>query len=189
MPKKKTTTKKATKKVAKKKSAKSMIDLKEEFIEADASLENLEYADGKVRDDLDLIEEKEKLYGIDRTSPFNTGTKKLFERNLNRMTRESLMSMTERVGCRAYSDLEEQKEELMRAFVEWARANGGNSYTVTGSIKKGGSKNSEELEKLKQELKKKSLSELQESAARLGFNPSFDRDRLISVITNEYLKQ
>ena len=43
----------------------------EEMQKADA-LENLEYADGKERDLVDLAEEEEKIYGVDRVSPFKT---------------------------------------------------------------------------------------------------------------------
>ena len=39
---------------------------------------------------------------------------------------------------------------------------------------------------LEEKLKSKSLSDLQATAARLGFNPSFDRERLITSIKQEY---
>ena len=63
---------------------KSIHDLKEEYIataiEHDApnnkemqkgdALENLQYADGKERDNVDEIEAQEKLLGTDKVSPF-----------------------------------------------------------------------------------------------------------------------
>ncbi len=42
---------------------------------------------------------------------------------------------------------------------------------------------------LEETLKSKTLSELQETASRLGFNPSFDRNRLINIIIQEYQRQ
>ena len=38
-------------------------------------------------------------------------------------------------------------------------------------------------------LKRKTLSELQEMAMKLGFTPSCDRIRLISALRQEYLKR
>ena len=49
--------------------------------------------------------------------------------------------------------------------------------------------NADSLSSLTEKLKEKTLSDLQSTAARLGFNPSFERDRLIKVITQEYQRQ
>jgi|TARA_B100000085_G_scaffold254250_1_gene253250 hypothetical protein len=172
---------------------KSLYDIKSEMIEEEAQLDNLEYADGKERDNLDLIEEKEKIFGIDRVSPYGTANAQIFEKKLENMTRDQMRALTEKVAARSYSDPNDQKEELMRAFRGWASTNAGPDVSITKKERSNGLldtfKDTESLDSLKAELKGKTLSELQETAARLGFNPSFDRDRLISVITNEYLKR
>ena len=65
---------------------KSIHDLKEEYIataiendepnnkemQKGDTLENLQYADGKERDNVDEIEAQEKLLGTDKVSPFGT---------------------------------------------------------------------------------------------------------------------
>jgi len=42
---------------------------------------------------------------------------------------------------------------------------------------------------LHEKLKTKTLSDLQSTASRLGFNPSFDRDRIINLIVTEFRSQ
>jgi len=42
---------------------------------------------------------------------------------------------------------------------------------------------------LREKLKTKTLSDLQSTAARLGFNPGFDRDRIINLIVSEFRSQ
>ena len=172
---------------------KSLYDLKSETIEEDAQLDNLEYADGKERDDLDLIEERERIFSIDKISPFGTANATIFKNKLKNMSRDQIQSLTEKEAAISYSDPNDQKEELMRAFRGWASVNAGTEQSITSKERSNGPlnafKDTESLDSLKEELKSKNLSELQETAARLGFNPSFDRDRLISVITNEYLKR
>ena len=42
---------------------------------------------------------------------------------------------------------------------------------------------------LEETLKEKTLSDLQATAARLGFNPGYDRGRLITAIIQEYRRQ
>ena len=199
---------------------KSLHDLKEELVEVGASqdtadlhiataiendevnneemqkadeLENLEYADGKERDEVDFAEEQEKIYGVDTVSPFKTGDVRVFKRKLETMSRDTMTALAYKVAARTYSSEEDQKEELLKAFHSWKSTSG---YVQTDSVKK--------LEKgalsqafegansasvLRQKLKEKTLSDLQSTAARLGFNPSFDRDRIIEVIIHEYRRQ
>lgn len=199
---------------------KSLHDLKEEYVEVDASqdtedlhiataiendevnneemqeaneLENLEYADGKERDEVDFAEEQEKIYGVDTVSPFKTADVRVFRRKLETMSRDAMTALATRVAARTYSSEEDQKEELLKAFHSWSSTSG---HVQTDSVKK--------LEKgalskafegansasvLRQKLKEKTLSDLQSTAARLGFNPSYDRDRTIKVIIDEYRRQ
>ena len=164
----------------------------EEMQKADA-LKNLEYADGKERDEVDLIEEQEKIFGTDVVSPFKTADVRVFRRRLDSMSRDEMTRIAERVAARKFSSEEEQKNELLKAFHGWVSTNGFIQTTATKQADKGalseafeGSKNKNDLT---EKLKSKTLSELQETAARLGFNPSFDRDRLIHVITQEYQRQ
>ena len=164
----------------------------EEMQKGDA-LENLEYTDGKERDEVDLIEEKEKLFGTDKISPFKTADVRVFRRRLDTMSRDEMATIAEMVAARHYSSEGDQKAELLQAFHSWASTNGFVQTTASKKAEKGalsdafeGSKSVNDLNKT---LKSKTLSELQETAARLGFNPSFDRERLIKVISQEYQRQ
>ncbi len=194
------------------KEEKTLHDLKEEFVEdlhiataiendevnneemqkGDA-LENLEYADGKQRDEIDLVEEQEKIYGVDVVSPFKTGDIRVFRRKLETMSRDRMTALANRVAARTYSSEEDQKEELIKAFYSWASTNSFIQTDATKKAEKGALaeafEGSESVNSLEKKLKSKSLSDLQSTAARLGFNPSFDRERLIKVITQEYQRQ
>jgi hypothetical protein len=168
-------------------------EINNEEAQKEEVLENLEYADGKERDEIDLIEEQEKIYGTDKVSPFKTADIRVFRRRLDTMSREKMTELAQRVAARQYSSQEDQKTELMRAFYSWVSTNGFIQTEASKKAEKGalgaafeGSENCKDLEV---KLKSKTLSELQETAARLGFNPSFDRERLIKAITQEYQRQ
>ena len=156
-------------------------------------LEDLQYADGKERDEIDLAEEQEKIYGVDVVSPFKTADIRVFRRKLDTMSRDKMTTLANRVAARTYSSEEDQKTELVRAFHSWVSTNGFIQTDATKKAEKGALseafEGSESVNTLEEKLKSKTLSELQETAARLGFNPSFDRDRLIKVITQEYQRQ
>lgn len=202
------------------KEAKTLHDLKEESIESNANqniedlhiataiendevnneemqkgdaLENLEYADGKQRDEIDLVEEQEKIYGVDVVSPFKTGDIRVFRRKLETMSRDRMTALANRVAARTFSSEEDQKKELIKAFYSWASTNSFIQTDATKKAEKGALaeafEGSESVNSLEGKLKSKSLSDLQSTAARLGFNPSFDRERLIKVITQEYQRQ
>ena len=202
------------------KQEKTLFDLKEESIEDDANtnaedlhiataiendevnneemqkgdaLENLEYADGKERDDVDFIEEQEKIFGTDKISPFKTADIRVFRRRIDVMSRDEMNRIAERVAARTYSNTEDQKSELLRAFHSWVSTNGFIQTDATKKAEKGALsaafEGSESVNSLEEKLKSKTLSDLQSTAARLGFNPSFDRERLIKVITQEYQRQ
>lgn len=157
------------------------------------ALEDLQYADGKERDEVDLAEEQEKIYGVDVVSPFKTADIRVFRRKLDTMSRDKMTTLANRVAARTYSSPEDQKAELLRAFHSWVSTNGFIQTDATKKAEKGALseafEGSESVNTLEEKLKSKTLSELQETAARLGFNPSFDRDRLIKVITQEYQRQ
>jgi len=197
---------------------KSLHDLKEEFIEADANettedlsiavendeinneemqkadeLENLEYADGKERDEVDFAEEQEKIYGVDTVSPFKTADVRVFKRKLETMSRDKMVVLADRVAARIYSSEADQKEELLKAFHSWSSTNGFVQTSSAQKPEKGalaeafeGAKSASSLH---EKLKTKTLSDLQSTAARLGFNPSFDRDRIINLIVTEFRSQ
>jgi len=157
------------------------------------NLDELEYADGKERDELDLVEEQEKIYGTNKLSPFKTADIRLFRRNLETMSNEKMIAIAERVAARIYSDPKSQKEELERAFVSWASRNTAFQTDMTKKAEKGARSeafgNSASVNDLEEKLKTQSLSDLQATAARLGFNPGFDRNRLITLIKQEYQRQ
>jgi len=164
----------------------------EEMAKGDA-LENLEYADGKQRDEVDLAEEQEKIFGTDKISPFKTADVRVFRRKLETMSRDQMNAIAQRVAARQYATEEDQKSELMKAFHSWVSTNGFIQTDSTKQSEKGALseafEQSENQNDLKETLKSKTLSELQETASRLGFNPSFDRDRLINIIIQEYQRQ
>lgn len=156
-------------------------------------LQNLEYADGKVRDEVDFIEEQERIYGTDVVSPYKTADVRVFKRRLESMSRDQMAVMAERVAARQYSSEEDQKAELMESFYSWLSRNGSFRTSASKQAEKGALsgafEGSESIEELEKKLKSKTLSDLQSTAARLGFNPSFERDRIIDIIKKEYQKQ
>jgi len=156
-------------------------------------LQNLEYADGKVRDEVDLIEEQERIYGTDVVSPYKTADVRVFKRRLESMSRDQMAVMAEKVAARQYSSEEDQKTELMQSFYSWLSRNGSFRTSASKQAEKGALssafENSENIEELEKKLKSKTLSDLQSTAARLGFNPSFERQRIIDIIKKEYQKQ
>jgi|TARA_A100000171_G_scaffold1388_1_gene1599 hypothetical protein len=180
---------------------KSIYDLKEEYIEAAIEsdevnnremqkgdkLENLQYTDGKVRDEIDEIEAKEKIRGVDKISPFGTNNTKVFKRKLSNMTPSEKTKLAEKTATRIYADAELQDQSLTKAFHEWRGTNWGSTGGRTEEKVKALA--SDSLEDFEKKLKSKTLSELQEMAMKLGFTPSFDRIRLISALKQAYLKR
>jgi hypothetical protein len=157
------------------------------------NLDELEYADGKERDELDLIEEKEKIYGINRTSPYGTANSKVFANKLQVMDRASKRRLCEKVGARILSSTSQLNDELTKYFKIWQSKNGSVELDSAIKAEKGALSDAfgsaESVNDLEKELKSQTLSDLQSTAARLGFNPGFDRDRLITLIKQEYQRQ
>ena len=202
------------------KEEKTLHELKEEFIESDVNentedlhiataiendevnneemqkgdaLENLEYADGKERDELDFIEEQEKIYGVDNVSPFKTADVRVFRKKLETMSRDSMVNLANRVAARTYSAEQDQKDELLKAFHAWKSTSGFVQTDASKQAEKGALseafENANSTSSLLEKLKEKTLSDLQSTASRLGFNPSFDRNRIIKAIVQEYKRQ
>ncbi len=165
----------------------------EEEEENTPDLGDLEYADGKVRDELDLIEEEEKIYGTDLLSPFKTADIRVLKRKLETMSMEKMQDIADKVAARHYSSSEDQKQEIIDAFRNWSSTNGSFQTDATIKAEKGARsdafEDAESVNKLEEKLKSKTLSDLQATAARLGFNPGFDREKLITVIKQEYRRQ
>lgn len=150
-------------------------------------IEELEYADGKQRDEIDQIEEKEKLMGVDVISPFGTGNPKVFKRKLKSMSHAQKATLAEKTATRVFADQQTQDEALIKAFHEWRGSNWGSTGTHTDV--KANVLASDSIEDFEEKVKRKTLSELQEMAMKLGFTPSFDRTRLVSALRQEYLKR
>ena len=165
----------------------------EEEEEKTPDLGDLEYADGKVRDELDLIEEEERIYGTDILSPFKTADIRVLKRRLETMSMEQMQNIADKVAARHYSTSEDQKQEIIDAFRNWSSTNGSFQTDATIKAEKGARsdafEDAESVNKLEEKLKSKTLSDLQATAARLGFNPGFDREKLITVIKQEYRRQ
>jgi hypothetical protein len=153
------------------------------------NLDELEYADGKERDELDLIEEKERIYGINRTSPYGTANYEIFTKKLETMSRGSKRQLCAKV----LSSTSQLNDELTKHFKLWQSQNGSVQLDSAIKAEKGALSDAfgsaESVNDLEEELKSQSLSDLQSTAARLGFNPGFDRDRLITLIKQEYQRQ
>jgi hypothetical protein len=173
--------------------------IEEEIIEKEVSQEtcasevkkpnisDLEYADGKERDDVDEIEAKEKLMGVDTVSPFGTGNPRVFKRKLESMGHVKKARLAERTGTRVFADAETQDKALITAFNQWR----GGNWNSMGSQTEARINvlTADSVKEFEGTLKRKTLSELQEMAMKLGFTPSFDRIRLISALRQEYLKR
>jgi len=169
------------------------------------------YTDGKVRSDLDHIKELERVFGIAAISPFGTNNKEVFQEKLKSMELKAMVRLAEKLGVIRAADKKEQKKYLMESFDDWVRRNG----DPIGDKVKGGRPTAtvlqghENIQKLLDKDRKLdtfekifpsmdsegkfmevvgnyTLSELRNLAARLGFNPSFDRSRLILLLKNEF---
>tara|TARA_S200002703_G_C3789598_1_gene243667 strand:- start:623 stop:1177 length:555 start_codon:yes stop_codon:yes gene_type:complete len=161
--------------------------VEDEKVDKDEALENLEYADGKERDEIDEIEAQEMLRGADKISPFGTNDTRVFKRKLEKMTAVQKANMASRTATRVFADEDQQNEALIKAFHEWRATNWGSTGGRTEEKSKVLA--SDSLKDFEKKLKGKTLSELQEMAMKLGFTPSFDRIRLISALRQEYLKR
>lgn len=150
-------------------------------------LENLQYADGKERDEIDKIEAQEKLSGADLVSPFGTNNTEVFKRKLKNMSSNQKVALANRTATRIFADEELQDKSLMKAFHEWRGTNWGSTGGHTEQ--KVEVLTAESKEDFGKKIRSKSLSELQEMMMKLGFTPSFDRNRIISVLEQEYLKR
>lgn len=162
-------------------------EVNNEEMQKDDALKNLQYTDGKERDEIDEIEAQEKLRGADKISPFGTNDTRVFRRKLENMTPVQKANMASRTATRVFADVEQQDQALIKAFHEWRSTNWGSTGGRTAE--KSEVLASDSLQDFEAKLKRKTLSELQEMAMKLGFTPSFDRVRLISALRQEYLKR
>ena len=144
-------------------------------------------ADRKERDEVDRIEAQEKLMGADKISPFGTNDTRVFKRKLEKMSAVQKANTASRTATRVFADTEQQDEALIKAFHEWRSTNWGSTGGRTEEKSRVLAFDS--LKDFETKLKRKTLSELQEMAMKLGFTPSFDRIRLISALRQEYLKR
>lgn len=150
-------------------------------------MDKLSYADGKERDEIDEKEAEEKLMGVDVISPFGTNDAKVFKRKLGKMDPSQKTNLAHKVAARVFADQDMQDESLVRAFHEWRSSSWGSTGGRT--TEKAEILASDSLSDFEQTLKAKTLSELQEMAMKLGFTPSYDRNRLSSALKQEYLKR
>jgi hypothetical protein len=162
-------------------------EVNNEEMQKDDALKNLQYTDGKERDEIDEIEAQEKLRGADKISPFGTNDTRVFKRKLETMTTVQKTNMASKTATRVFADEEQQNQALIKAFHEWRSTNWGSTGGRTAE--KSEVLASDSLQDFEAKLKRKTLSELQEMAMKLGFTPSFDRVRLISALRQEYLKR
>jgi len=194
----KKTTKKVSKNTSKKKEPLEDLEVadgkeKEEDVSEAPEIGDLEYADGKERDDVDLIEEEEKIYGIHQLSPFGTADTRVFKRKLENMDLGQKKTLSQRVGGRSYANDASMDQELNKLFNMWCSRNKVFQTNASKKAEKGARseafEGSESVNALEEKLKSKTLSDLQATASRLGFNPGFDRNKLITLIKQEYQRQ
>jgi hypothetical protein len=150
-------------------------------------MDKLSYADGKERDEIDEKEAEEKLMGADKISPFGTNDTRVFKRKLENMNYSQKAHLAHRVAARVFADQDLQDESLVKAFHEWRSSNWGSTGGRTAE--KAAVLASDSISDFEENLKGKTLSELQEMAMKLGFTPSYDRIRLMSALRQEYLKR
>jgi len=170
------------------------------------------YADGKARINTERISQIEKENGINMTSPFGTNHAVLFEEKLKKMDLEQMNKMASSCGAMIKADEEEQKRLLRVAFRGWQTQNPPNHEQLKGRTQKldmrcaadkkvaailSDTQNKSVYEKefpghnphsFKKILATYTLSDLQNLAARCGFNPSFDRTRVITLLVSEMEK-
>lgn len=147
----------------------------------------MEYTDGKARDSVDELMAEEKLLGTDRISPFGTSHVEVLRRKIETESIGSLNKIAERTATRIYADRELQGEALLQSFREWKSTNWASSGGKTKE--RSDILSADSLKDFETTCTRKSLSELQEMAMKLGFTPSFDRNRIIRVLRDEYLKR
>lgn len=151
------------------------------------SLDELLYSNGKELDEIDKLEAEEKLLGADKISPFGTNHVSVFKRKLSTASIEEMTRIAEKTATRISADRETQHNFLLKSFHEWRSTNWGSTGGRTEEkVKLLASDSKDDFEKM---VRGKTLSELQEMAMKLGFTPSFDRERIISVLKQEYLKR
>ena len=92
-------------------------------------LENLQYADGKERDEIDEIEAQEKLNGADKISPFGTNDTRVFKRKLASMSSVQKANLATKTATRVFADPAQQDTVLLKAFHEWRSSNWGSTGT------------------------------------------------------------
>ena len=168
------------------------------------------YADGKERSRTDKIKEIERVFGISRISPFGTSNKDVFKEKLGKMTLKEKARLAEKLGVLKAANDVEQEKFLWEAFTDYSRRNGDPAGERVDNVStpkevKLSEQAREVLEKtrMKTRLEKEfptihseekfseilssfSLADLRNLAAKLGFNPSFDKNRLVKLLKNEF---
>jgi hypothetical protein len=170
----------------------------------------MHYTDGKSRTNLDKVKEIEKVYGINMLSPFGTNHPEVFEEKIANMNIEQLNGIARKVGAPSYADEEQQKEILRQQFKHWSIENPP-SYDIHKSkqakldMRKNASKRAakaldyartksvfeldfpeDSLNSFLERLKTYDLADLQNLAAKCGFNPTFDRGKIIFALKKEF---
>lgn len=168
------------------------------------------YADGKERSEIDRIKQLEKIYSIDIISPYGTNHTAIFEEKIKKMEIEQLNSLAHKVGAIVSADKEEQRGFLRETFRAYQSKNPPN-YSVQSAKKaklnqrtEDGQKAAEVLdsartksvfekrfpkdnpESFRKLLNSYTLADLQNLSAQCGFNPSFDRKRIVDLLTKEF---
>jgi hypothetical protein len=161
------------------------------------------YTDGKVREenvvDLEQIKAEEQQQGIQKVSPFGVNNKLLFLDMLEKMPLEKMNYLASKVGVPEAADLEEQKKILKEAFADYQRKcampvekteeekieiqDAKTKVLIdmprTKSIFETKFAQFKDYGSFKRHLIGMTLSDLQNIAAQAGFNPTFDKKKLI----------
>jgi hypothetical protein len=170
------------------------------------------YSDGKMRDDKEAVRKLEKAYGIDQLSPFGTNHTKLFEERLEGMDIEALNNLAHKVRSIVSADVEEQKNFIRESFKAHQRINPPDYAKGKGrkgklDMRKNADKKvmkdldfartkstfekefpKDTVESFRKLTNTYTLADLQNLAARCGFNPTWDRRRIQELLVGEFSK-
>jgi len=170
------------------------------------------YADGKIHTKIEKIQEFEKIYGINRLSPFGTNSREVFLHILKGMELENMNRMASKVGAPMIADKREQTAYLLEAFNAYSKENPPvhNKMEPTKIKIDHRKRSSKEMlkdldyarnksvfekdfpehspEEFRNILKSYTLADLQNLAAKVGFNPIFERVRIVDLLAKEFEK-
>jgi hypothetical protein len=169
------------------------------------------YADGKARPSkLDSIKERERIDGTAVMSPYGTSSLPVLMDKLDNMEIEQMKDFAFKCGVKVIANQAIQREHIITAFKAWQTQNPpparqghtqridrrtNKSKEILADLDVARTKSiwerdfaTETPQSFRKLLNTYSLADLQNLSARAGFNPSFDRGRIIGLLVSELEK-